>query len=178
MQSWSAAIIRVWVFPTSTPGEGAMSPHTPVSTDPIDDELNQVLHGEHHDPHTVLGVHGSDGGSVIRAFRPSAAAVRVLMPGGRVRGDATTGIRQGCSPSRFWECPTATGSRRSTRTLRPSRSTIRSDSHRPWANLTSTSSARGVIATCGASSEPTTAPTKMSQGRPFRCGHPTPARFG
>ncbi len=44
-------------------------------------DLAAVVHGEHHDRHQVLGFHRSDDGSVVRAYRPSAEAVRVLVQG-------------------------------------------------------------------------------------------------
>jgi 1,4-alpha-glucan branching enzyme len=35
----------------------------------------------HHDPHAYLGAHPLDGGVIVRAFRPAAAAIRAIAPG-------------------------------------------------------------------------------------------------
>ncbi len=44
----------------------------------LDPALRQIVAGEHHDPHSTLGVHPDRGGLVVRAFRPWAASMRVL----------------------------------------------------------------------------------------------------
>ena len=41
-------------------------------------DLERLVRREHAAPHDILGAHAGDGGVVIRAFRPSAAAVRML----------------------------------------------------------------------------------------------------
>ena len=41
------------------------------------------VQGEHGDPHHVLGFHKVDGRTVVRAYRPDASAVRVLLGGGK-----------------------------------------------------------------------------------------------
>ncbi|HEX2149167.1 MAG TPA: 1,4-alpha-glucan branching enzyme, partial [Actinomycetota bacterium] len=46
-------------------------------------DLAVVARGEHHDPHTVLGHHISDGRSYVNAYRPGAKAMRVLVPGAK-----------------------------------------------------------------------------------------------
>src|SRR3954453_17465355 len=44
-------------------------------------ELDQLVRGEHGDPHRLLGVHGT----TVRAFRPGAKEMAILLPeGGRV----------------------------------------------------------------------------------------------
>jgi 1,4-alpha-glucan branching enzyme len=48
------------------------------SADDVASEIERLVAGEHSDPHRVLGRHGS----VIRARRPDAVAVRVLFPEG------------------------------------------------------------------------------------------------
>src|SRR5262245_24602462 len=47
-------------------------------------DLERLVRREHSNPHDVLGGHPADGGVVVRAFRPSAAAVRVLADGDAV----------------------------------------------------------------------------------------------
>ncbi len=52
----------------------------PLVSDPdgLTAEISQLLRGEHHDPHGLLGPHEADGNTVVRASRPSAMAMRVL----------------------------------------------------------------------------------------------------
>jgi 1,4-alpha-glucan branching enzyme len=38
-------------------------------------EIERLVHREHHDPHTLLGAHPGDGGTVVRAYRPAATKV-------------------------------------------------------------------------------------------------------
>jgi 1,4-alpha-glucan branching enzyme len=44
-------------------------------------DLERLVRREHADPHSILGAHPHDGGVVVRAFRPAAAAVRVVVEG-------------------------------------------------------------------------------------------------
>jgi 1,4-alpha-glucan branching enzyme len=53
-----------------------MSPRKP---DPVRAELDQIVRGDHGDPHNVLGVHKVDGSMVVRAWRPDAVAMAVLI---------------------------------------------------------------------------------------------------
>lgn len=46
-------------------------------------DLNRLLAGEHHDPHSVLGAHEYDDHTVIRAYRPHAVSVEALIGGTR-----------------------------------------------------------------------------------------------
>jgi 1,4-alpha-glucan branching enzyme len=46
-------------------------------------ELDRVLAGTHHDPHAVLGAHPGPDGITVRALRPLATSVTVLLPGGQ-----------------------------------------------------------------------------------------------
>ncbi len=48
---------------------------------PPPDEVARLLAGEHRDPHSILGAHPQDGGTVVRALRPDADAVVVRMNG-------------------------------------------------------------------------------------------------
>ena len=52
--------------------------------DPVVADVERLVRGEHPDPHQVLGVHKSDGRVVVRALRPDAVAMRVLLDDGRV----------------------------------------------------------------------------------------------
>ncbi|HEX4753783.1 MAG TPA: 1,4-alpha-glucan branching enzyme, partial [Solirubrobacterales bacterium] len=38
-------------------------------------EVERLVHREHHDPHSLLGAHAGDGGTVVRAYRPAAEKV-------------------------------------------------------------------------------------------------------
>ena len=46
-------------------------------------EIDRITGGSHHDPHSVLGAHPCPGGVVIRALRPLAETVTVVVPDGR-----------------------------------------------------------------------------------------------
>ena len=47
------------------------------------DEIDRIVAGTHHDPHSVLGAHHSQAGTVVRALRPLATSVAVVLPDGR-----------------------------------------------------------------------------------------------
>jgi 1,4-alpha-glucan branching enzyme len=54
-----------------------------VSVDPISRaEIEALVSGTHHDPHAVLGAHPSDGQVTIRALRPLAESVTVVLGDG------------------------------------------------------------------------------------------------
>jgi 1,4-alpha-glucan branching enzyme len=46
------------------------------------DEIDRLVGGDHHDPHGVLGAHPGRDGVTIRALRPLAERVEVVLPGG------------------------------------------------------------------------------------------------
>lgn len=46
-------------------------------------EIDRVTGGAHHDPHSLLGAHPCPGGVVVRALRPLAETVTVVIPDGR-----------------------------------------------------------------------------------------------
>src|SRR5580692_12937451 len=46
-------------------------------------EIERVVAGQHHDPHSVLGAHLGPHGVTIRALRPLAESVTVVLPDGR-----------------------------------------------------------------------------------------------
>jgi 1,4-alpha-glucan branching enzyme len=46
-------------------------------------ELERIAAGHHHDPHSVLGAHPGKDGVVIRALRPMADSVAVVLDDGR-----------------------------------------------------------------------------------------------
>ncbi|MGE2727316.1 1,4-alpha-glucan branching protein GlgB [Mycolicibacterium pulveris] len=46
-------------------------------------DLNRLLAGEHHDPHSILGAHEYDDHTVLRAYRPHAQEVVALVGGER-----------------------------------------------------------------------------------------------
>jgi len=47
------------------------------------DEINRIVAGTHHDPHSVLGAHPGPDGTTVRALRPLAATVTVILSDGR-----------------------------------------------------------------------------------------------
>src|ERR1700728_1159843 len=46
-------------------------------------EIEALVGGTHHDPHSVLGAHPGPGGVTIRALRPLAATVIAVLADGR-----------------------------------------------------------------------------------------------
>jgi 1,4-alpha-glucan branching enzyme len=46
-------------------------------------EIDRIVAGAHHDPHSVLGAHESPAGTVVATLRPLAASVAVVLPDGR-----------------------------------------------------------------------------------------------
>ena len=51
--------------------------------DPVShEEIDRLLAGLHHDPHSLLGAHPTAGGVTIRALRPLASQVAVELPDG------------------------------------------------------------------------------------------------
>jgi 1,4-alpha-glucan branching enzyme len=60
-------------------------------------QIQRLVQGEHHEPHSILGAHpGIDGQVTVRAWRPDATAVTVLLgqgPGGSEASDKV-GMRQ------------------------------------------------------------------------------------
>lgn len=54
----------------------AKTPKT-APVDPAD--LDRIVDGAHHDPHSILGPHMHDGGVTIRVFRPLATSVEVVL---------------------------------------------------------------------------------------------------
>ncbi|HEX9063696.1 MAG TPA: 1,4-alpha-glucan branching protein GlgB [Streptosporangiaceae bacterium] len=57
---------------------GSAYAHDPVSHD----EISRLVAGHHHDPHAVLGAHAGPGGTIVRALRPLAWSVQVVLPDG------------------------------------------------------------------------------------------------
>ena len=53
-------------------------PSAPVSVG----EIDRIVAGTHYDPHSVLGAHPAPGGVIIRALRPLAKTVSVVLPDG------------------------------------------------------------------------------------------------
>jgi 1,4-alpha-glucan branching enzyme len=58
--------------------------HPPTTAvDPLKIELEQLVAGEHGDPHHVLGAHSDGDGTVVRGYRPDAEAMTVVLPDGQ-----------------------------------------------------------------------------------------------
>ena len=55
-----------------------------ASGGPGAEELDRLVGGAHHDPHSILGMHPVDEGVVVRALRPDAEAVVALVDGQRI----------------------------------------------------------------------------------------------
>ncbi|HEY3239165.1 MAG TPA: 1,4-alpha-glucan branching enzyme, partial [Acidimicrobiia bacterium] len=63
-----------------TPTDSAAARPT---ADPVAQEVSLLLAGEHGDPHHVLGLHPEKDGTVIRAYRPEAEYMAVILPDGQ-----------------------------------------------------------------------------------------------
>ncbi|CAM3659630.1 1,4-alpha-glucan branching protein GlgB [Kibdelosporangium persicum] len=50
----------------------------PLDPAPPAEDVNRLLAGAHHDPHSVLGMHPHPAGAVVRTLRPGATSVTVL----------------------------------------------------------------------------------------------------
>jgi 1,4-alpha-glucan branching enzyme len=50
---------------------------------PVNEEIERLVRGEHHEPHRLLGAHLDAGQVRVRAWRPDAKQVSVLTDGGR-----------------------------------------------------------------------------------------------
>ena len=46
-------------------------------------ELERLASGQHHDPHSILGAHPGPDGVVVRALRPLARSVTLVLDDGR-----------------------------------------------------------------------------------------------
>src|SRR6201986_1107178 len=46
-------------------------------------EIERIVAGQHHDPHSVLGAHPGPDGVIIRALRPMAKSVTAVLDDGR-----------------------------------------------------------------------------------------------
>ena len=66
---------------TTTPAAPAPTRRTPTLLPVPVGELHQVAHGEHGNPHGVLGPHPHDGGVTVRVLRPLASRVVVRWQG-------------------------------------------------------------------------------------------------
>src|SRR5215472_17388389 len=53
----------------------------PPEADP--NEIERIVAGQHYDPHSVLGAHPGPDGVIIRALRPMAKSVTVVLDDGR-----------------------------------------------------------------------------------------------
>ena len=64
-------------------------------------EIEQLVAGEHHDPHSILGAHPGPDGVVIRALRPMARSVTLVLDDGRRLRRSRRRTRRCCAgPSR------------------------------------------------------------------------------
>ena len=46
-------------------------------------EIDRVIAGTHHDPHSILGAHSGPDGVIVRVLRPLAKSVTVVLPDGQ-----------------------------------------------------------------------------------------------
>ncbi|GAA1136569.1 1,4-alpha-glucan branching protein GlgB [Ornithinicoccus hortensis] len=62
-------------------GDGDGAEHRPAVKPLSGEDVERLVRSLHNDPHSVLGAHPYDGGVTVRALRPLAASVTVLLPG-------------------------------------------------------------------------------------------------
>src|SRR5690348_1162601 len=69
----------------SLSGSSASAPDAagPDAAGPSLGEIERIVAGQHHDPHSVLGAHSGPGGVIIRALRPLATSVTAVLDDGR-----------------------------------------------------------------------------------------------
>ena len=102
------------------------------------DEIDSIVAGHHHDPHSILGAHPGPDGITVRALRPLAATVTVVLkrrpqvpdaarPRGRVRGDAS---RRATCPTTGWPSAYRTPARGRRRLGRRRPETLTDDPYR------------------------------------------------
>ena len=70
-----------------TPESTPENMRTPTVRQVPETELHQVVHGEHGDPHDVLGPHPHDGGVTVRVLKPLASRVVVRWDGAGSPGE-------------------------------------------------------------------------------------------
>jgi 1,4-alpha-glucan branching enzyme len=64
--------------PPAPPAPPARGPRPRAdSIDPA--ELHRLVNGAHHNPHTLLGAHPAEGWTVLRAYRPGASSIAVVV---------------------------------------------------------------------------------------------------
>jgi len=68
---------------------------------PLQEEIDRLVRGEHHEPHRVLGAHPEGGQVRVRAWRPDARGVAVLVDGQRAILDKVhpAGLFEGTLPA-------------------------------------------------------------------------------
>jgi 1,4-alpha-glucan branching enzyme len=72
--------------PTDAHQETTVNATTGPQAKPLpNDEVEQLLSGQHGNPHSLLGAHPYDGGVTVRAMRPLAESVVLLLPDGERR---------------------------------------------------------------------------------------------
>jgi len=54
-------------------------------TSPSQEAIDSLARADHGDPFSILGMHESEGGLTVHAFRPDVAKLEVLEIGGKAR---------------------------------------------------------------------------------------------
>jgi 1,4-alpha-glucan branching enzyme len=65
------------------PAPPAPTPPAPTPAEVSPGEIERVVAGQHHDPHSILGSHPGPGGTTIRALRPMATTVTLVLEDGQ-----------------------------------------------------------------------------------------------
>ena len=69
--------------PATTKAGNGRSGAPSIQIDPVTIEVQQIVAGEHADPHHILGAHADGDTTIVRAYRPGAEAMTVVLPAGR-----------------------------------------------------------------------------------------------
>src|ERR671922_114893 len=94
--------------PRARPEPRMVSPMTTATPALPADQVSRLARGEHHDPHSILGAHHAEGGTVVRAYHPDANAAWLVAPNGGTaamkrlgEGGLWEGLVPDLAPGRF-----------------------------------------------------------------------------
>ena len=107
----------------------------------VETEVERLIHREHHDPHSLLGLHPNGEGMVVRAYRPTAEKVIARDERGEsieLTESHPAGLFEGTFAEADADAPRATSSRSPTPTAAGTRSATPTPSRRRSATSTCT----------------------------------------
>ena len=101
LESFDPAYFQQSVFNSPMTIQSVPSAKTPT----IDSQLEKILEARHHDPFSVLGIHGQKGSRLMRVYRPHAQSVEVVLGADRIQMEQVpnTGLFELREPTSGWE---------------------------------------------------------------------------